>query len=332
MALLYGYGTGSTIESFRYDQVADLLNQIPNNTTNLIRAEDVRDSVFSLWERITDLSIIVASASSNDSTFMNPNPTTIAVGGITTGTTFPIPQTVQEMFNAILYPYTIPTISLFNNVTKEYGQSLATSFNWSVVKKSNSIISVNIDGSNITPITGNSQTGTRVVSGTYSSINLSTVNTIPMIVNDGISTTSTSATITWMNKIYWGNIDLSGLVYPNPDLTLNPSYATYVTSIVTSALVRALTGAGVGSGSELSTSKNKTYNGINGNGKYLIFAWPSSVSGSITPTFTVNGLPNTAFTNVRTAWSFTNTYGIITNYEVWVSNTAYNSATNIIVS
>ena len=351
MALLYGYGTGSNVESFRYDQVADLLNQIPNNTTNLVKAKDVRDSVFSLWERINDLSVIVASASTTPTTFMNPNPTTITVGGVSSGTTFPTPQTVQQMFNAILYPYTTPTISLsvvstISSTTpistqKEYGQSLLSVLYWTVTKRSNPIVSVVVNGVTISPITGNSQVDWRNVSGTYSSISgsfpVSTSNTFIMTVNDGTSNVATSATVTWMNRIYWGTIDLSGLTFPNPNLTLNPSYATFVTSAITSTLIRNLAtgvgaGAGVGTGSELSITKNKTYNQINGNGRYLIFAWPSSVSGATTPTFTVNGLPNTAFTRVNTAWAFTNQFNATTNYEVWVSNTAYNSAANIIVS
>lgn len=338
MALLYGYGTGSSVESFRYDQVADLLNQIPNNTTNLVKAKDVRDSVFSLWERINDLSVIVASASATPTTFMNPNPTTITVGGVSSGTTFPTPQTVQQMFNAILYPYTTPIISLTPNTIKEYGQSLTHNLTWSVTKRSNPILSVVVNGFTITTILPNQlfQTGTRNVSGTYSSISgsfpVSTTNNFLMTVNDGTTNTTTIATLTWMNRIYWGTIDLSGLAFPNPNLTLNPSYATFVTSAITSNLIKALNGAGVGTGSELSITKNKTYNQINANGKYLIFAWPSSVSGATTPTFTVNGLPNTAFTRVNTAWVFTNQFNATTNYEVWVSNTAYNSAANIIVS
>lgn len=343
MALLYGYGTGSNIESFRYDEVANLLNQIPNNTLNLVKASDVRDSVFSLWERINDLSVIVASASSTPTTFMNPDPTTITVGGVSSGTTFPTPQTVQQMFNAILYPYASPTISLsvvstINSITpistiKEYGQSLTSWLYWKVTKKSNPIVSVIVNGVTISPITGNSQTGWRNVSGTYSfPLPVSTFNSYVMQVNDGTTTTSTSTTVTWMNKIYWGSIDLSGLLFPNPNLTLNPSYTTYVTSAITSNLIKALNGAGVGSGSELSTTKNKTYTGMNANGRYLIFAWPSSVSGATTPTFTVNNLPNTAFTRVNTAWPFTNQFNVTTNYEVWISNTAYNSAANIIVS
>ena len=337
MALLYVYGTGSNTQSSRYNAIDDLLVNIPNNTTNYVTAEFVRDAVFSLWERVSDLSAIVASASAIPTTFMNPNPTTITVGGVTQGTTFPTPQTVQEMFNAILYPYATPVISLTPNIIKEYGQSLTHNLTWSVTKKSNPILNVVVDGFTIPTILPNVvfQTGTRNVIGTYSyPLQVSTTNNFLMTVNDGASNT-TGATITWLNKIYWGSIDLSGLpLYPNPNLTLNPGYVSQVSDLLTSSpgLILSLNGAGVLPGSALTTSKNRTYTGINGNGKYLIFAWPSSVAGATIPVFSVNNLPNTAFTRVKTAWAFTNIYGVTTNYEVWVSNTAYNSSTNIIIS
>ena len=337
MALLYVYGTGSNTQSSRYNAIDDLLVNIPNNTTNYVTAEFVRDAVFSLWERVSDLSVIVASASAIPTTFMNPNPTTITVGGVTQGTTFPTPKTVQEMFNAILYPYAAPVISLTPNIIKEYGQSLTHNLTWSVTKKSNPILSVVVDGFTIPTILPNVafQTGTRNVIGTYSyPLQVSTTNNFLMTVNDGTSNT-TGATITWLNKIYWGSIDLSGLpLYPNPNLTLNPGYVSQVSDLLTSSpgLILSLNGAGVSPGSALTTSKNRTYTGINGNGKYLIFAWPSSVAGATIPVFSVNNLPNTAFTRVKTAWAFTNIYGVTTNYEVWVSNTAYNSSTNIIIS
>jgi hypothetical protein len=331
MALLYVYGTGSTTQSSRYNAIDDLLVNIPNNTTNYVTAEFVRDAVFSLWERVSDLSAIVASASAIPTTFMNPDPTTITVGGISSGSTFPTPQTVQQMFNAILYPYAAPVISLLSSTTKEYGQSFTHNLTWSVTKKTNPILSVVVDGTTISSILPNVlfQTGTRNVLGTYSyPLPVSTTNNFLMTVNDGVPNT-TGASITWMNKIYWGSIDLSGLpLYPNPNLTLNPGYASQVSDLLTSSpgLILNLTGAGILPGSVLATSKNRTYPGINGNGKYLIFAWPSSVAGATTPTFTIGANPVSAFTRVKTAWPFTNTYGATTNYEVWISNTAYNSA------
>jgi hypothetical protein len=81
--------------------------------------------------------------------------------------------------------------------------------------------------------------------------------------------------------------------------------------------------------SELALTKTKIYEGMNGNGNHLVFAWPSVFSGSTTPTFYVNGLVNNAFTPIKTSYSFTNQYGVTSNYEIWVSNTKYNNSVNI---
>ena len=72
------------------------------------------------------------------------------------------------MFDKILYPYVTPVISLYSNVIREYGPNLSYTFNWSVIKKSYPIQTVVIDGFNILGITGNNQSGTRSVTGTYS--------------------------------------------------------------------------------------------------------------------------------------------------------------------
>ena len=90
-----------------------------------------------------------------------------------------------------------------------------------------------------------------------------------------------------------------------------------------------LSGAGVLPGYNLSTTKNIVLDGIAGNGQYLIFAWPTQVSGGLVPKFYVNGFLSTAFTRVRTISAFVNQYGFITNYEVWVSNTIQNSPLDI---
>jgi hypothetical protein len=82
----------------------------------------------------------------------------------------------------------------------------------------------------------------------------------------------------------------------------------------------------VGTGSELSTNLTKTYTNMNGNGNYLIFAFPSTFGN---PSFIVNGLSNNAFTKVKSNFLFTNQFGYITNYDVWISNTIQNSPLNI---
>ena len=321
MSFLYKYGTASNYESKRWSTVQNLLDQVKDNNANLIFANHVRDAVFTLWERISDVEIIAASASAISPYFQNPNPTTIGVGGIPEGTTFSTPHTVQQMFDALLYPYVSPILGLSTLLNKEYGQNLSSTLSWNVTKKSNTITSIVVDGQIFIP-TGDSQSGTKLVTGTWSTPAVYTTNTFTMVVGDGSTTTTTSTSFDWMNKIYWGSLDLTSI--SNPNLTVDPGLSTSIT--IDSSIVLGLTG------NILSKVKSKTYTNIDGAGGYLLFAWPSSVPSATSPTFTVNGLQSTGFTNLKTGWSFTNTYGIVTNYEVWISNTAQNSPLNIIIS
>ena len=319
--------TGGSSSANSYSTIQELLVKIPDNTANQIQAKDVRDSVFTLWERISGLS---ASIGSNDVTYNRTLPSTAAtIGGVPTGSTFS--GTVQDVLDRVFYPYAAPSVSLSvaSNNPREFGYTTRLTLNWSVTRNGNTpITTITVDGSGIIP-TGNSQTGSKYpVYGTYSvsTINSSTqqTNIFYMSASDGVSSPSTSATLYWQNKRYWGRVDLSSI--GNPNLTSNPGLASLVSTVTTDTIIKALTGAGANGqafGSELSTTKTKTYDGIDGNGWYLIFAWPSSVASSYTPSFSVNGLPNTAFTRVRTNSPLVNQYGITANYEVWVSNTTY---------
>ena len=327
MSFLYTYGTGSNYESKRWSVVQNLLDQVKDNNANLIYANHVRDAIFTLWERVSEVEIIAVSASTVSPYFQNPNPTTITVGGITQGSTFSTPHTVQQMFDALLYPYVSPVLGLSTLSNKEYGQSLNSTLSWNVTKKSNTITSIVVDGQIFTP-NGNNQSGTKLVTGTWSTPTVYTTNTFTMVVGDDSTTTTTSTSFDWMNKIYWGSLDLTSI--SNPNLTEEPLLATFIT--INSSIILGLTGSGVGTGNILAKIKDKTYTNINGSGEYLLFAWPSSVLNATTPVFTVNGLQNTGFTNLKTGWSFTNTWGVVTNYEVWISNTAQNSPLNIIIS
>ena len=332
MSILYTYGTGSSTESKRWSGVDDLLVQIPNNSSNLVRAKDVRDAVFTLWERVEETSIVAASAASASTTYMNSNITQISVGEISAGVSFSTPQTIQQMFDQLLYPYVGPTIGLNLLSNREYGSPTSVTLNWSVVKKSNTIQTITVGGFVQAP-TGNSQVGSQITNGTHSlTPGLSTVNTFIMSVYDGSTTVNTSTSLTWMNKMYWGKVNLSSLFVPNPNLTTSPGDAGLVTAFINSSTINGLNGAGVSPGQILTTTKSRTMNGINGAGDYLIFAWPSSVSGAYSPIFTVNGLQNTAFTKVKTNWIFTNAFGFTASYEVWVSNTQQNSPLNVTIS
>lgn len=319
-------GSGNpNINANYYYTVEELLTKLPNNTANLIQAKDVRDSVWTLWNRIEDIEFLISSIPSVY--FQNPDPTPIGVGGISAGTTFVDPTSMQDMWDKLLYPYISPAASLSGGGSREFGGLTDITLNWSVTKKSQPITSITVDGNPIVP-TGVDQSGSILSSGNHPNTPLlSYSNTFSMSVTDSDGTvTSNSTSITWLNRIYWGKINIPG----NPNLTLNPGLSSSIP--ITSNTLTSLDGAGVGSGSSLSSSKTKSYDNINGGGDYLIFAWPSGVTGYDVPVFKVNGFLNTAFTNVKTSWLFTNQFGYDNNYEVWISNTLQNAPLFIEIS
>ena len=310
--------------------VYDLLSVLPDNAANLIDAKDVRDSVWTLWNRLEDVQIIASASSVASNDYIRASAMQVAVGGAAIGTTFS--GTIQDALDKILYPYVSQSNSISaSNSSRQFGSSTAVTLSWTVTKNSNSIVSITVDGTSVSP-TGNTQTGTKSTSATHSlvPITVSEVQTYTFSTSDSTTTKNTNTTVTWMNKRYWGFIDLSTCTPANPDLTLSPGDAAAVGAFITDTKVKALTGAGVGTGNELATSLSKTLSNMNGAGKYLCFAWPTLFG---TPTFVVGGLSNTAFTKVRTNSIFSSEYGFTgVRYDVWISNTAYNSATTVIIS
>ena len=68
------YNTGNTIYDSNggnqnviadYAYISDLLSNIPDNNTNLIDAKDVRDAVWTLWNRIEDINTGLSSSGIN---------------------------------------------------------------------------------------------------------------------------------------------------------------------------------------------------------------------------------------------------------------------------
>jgi hypothetical protein len=84
----YTYSTpGTATYSVTFDTLDQMMAVFPDNNANLIAASDVRDAVLTLYWQTQDLG---ASFSATASAFYytNLSPSTIAVGGISTGTTF----------------------------------------------------------------------------------------------------------------------------------------------------------------------------------------------------------------------------------------------------
>jgi hypothetical protein len=326
MPIIGTVGTGSTTESNKWTDLNELLVQLPDNTGNLIDPKDIRDSVYTLWERIEDVDLIASSASSASAFFQNSDPMLISVGGFATGSTFPTSTTMQDMWNQLLYPYIPPGVNITGGNIREFGSNPAVTLNWSVIKKSEDIQSIIVNGlpQSGAPFTTN-QSGFQ---NTFATPNVNTTFTIT--VNDGTQIVNDTTTVTWQNKRYWGRVNLTSL--GNPNLTINPGAVSSIIPLLNNSVIQGLNGAGVGSGNELSTDINKTYTGIDGAGQYLVFAWPSSFTNSQTPQFIVNGQINTAFIRIRNNSPFVNQWGYTTNYEVWISNTLQNSPLNIIIS
>lgn len=335
--ILATYSPGTPLESRQFTTVDDLLVQVPDNTAGAIQAADIRDSIFTLWQRIDSVSASASSVGSVSVDYIRSasSTNTSAIGGITPGSTFS--GTIQDALDRIFYPYVGPGGSLTAWSTREFGDTGGYSFNlsWSVTVNSSPLTSIVVAGVSkpLSPLSGvQSVTSTHSSSNPPSSTGVS--QTYTMTIGDGTSTTTRNHTVSWRNRIYWGRLDCTTL--GNPDLSSNPGSASNIGSLVDSTVIRNLNGAnanGAAFGSELSLTKSKTYTGINGSGNYLIFAWPSNMSSAYTPSFSVNGLPVSSFSRVKTNWSFTNQFGFSgSDYEVWVSNTQQNSPLNVVIT
>jgi hypothetical protein len=338
------YGTSSSpTYSVTFSGLDPLLNSLEDNFGNEITARNIRDAAFTLWDRIDGIDALISgittssaagTASATSIFYDNPNPSTITVGGIPLGTTFSH-RTIKQMFDDLLYPYTPPilSVSIGSNISipgasREFGATTSVIFNWTVSPRSQDVNIINsippaLPGQTTIIYTGPFSTSVSHTNNFVAVQNVTSIFSINAI--DSTSNYNASAYVNWYNRLYWGKIDLSS--YGNPNFTLNPGAASSI--VITSAIILGLSGAGIGSGNELSSGLSKSYNGINGGGQYLLFAWPTSFG---TPSFSVNGLPNTAFTKLKSGFTFTNFYGYQNSYDVWISNTLQGSPLNVTIS
>jgi hypothetical protein len=317
--MIIGTYSGGSASAYEYTTFPELLNQIPDNTGNLIEAINVRNSVYTLWQRVSQVQTVASQSASASTTYTNANPTPYTIGGILAGSTFSA-KTMTEMWDALLYPYIPPSASLSGGNTREFGSSNAVTLNWSATKGNKNVTAITVcvgrvDQESITLTTINSTGNQSSIKSSNSTSNINT--TFFMTVTDipnGSSTVSAQTTVSWSAAVYWGR---------------TTSFALPSMSIVGSQPAWA-DGAGVGSGKNLSGSRAANYNGINGNSQYLVFAWPSSYG---TPTFTVNGQPFTSVSKIGNGVSHTNMHGYTSNYDVWITDTTQaNVLTSFIIS
>jgi hypothetical protein len=286
---------------------------------SVLEPKDLRDSNWTLWNKIEDVQIL-ASQSYNGFLYERMDPTLISVGGLLVGSTFS--GVLSDVLDRLLYPYVAPVNLLtISDSNREFGDDLSVDLNWSVVRKSNDIEEIVVSDVIIT-ISGGDQNGIETITSTHS-LNPGIIETISYTMSsyDGISTITSSVSLNWMNRIYWGTVDLSSI--DNPDLTLSPSLSVDVSDYIDSSIILGL------NNSILSTTMSATYKNFGGDGKYLCFAWPEIFG---TPSFLVNNLVNSAFTKIKSNFPLINQYGFDgVNYGVWISNIEYNSPVDIII-
>ena len=363
------YGNQNVVADYRF--ITDLLDNIPDNTANLIDAKDVRDAVWTLWNRLDDVVLGLSSSGINvygtssgtfsaDTTYNRTRTSSsLAIGGVPTGSTFS--GSIQDVLDRIFYPYTAPTCLLSGGDTRQFGSSTAVTLNFTINKNEKPIntASMQLLGSVtqlITPlpsvVTQNNTLpatfGPSTLSTTPASVvtyathsttpsSASVTNTYTFYVGDGSSTANASTSVVWMNRMYYGTINLSTLPSnANPDLNVRPDGSNsgqvatsilQIASFITDSIIRTSTTTSIRPivNRPLTTTKALSLTDFPAAGNYLFFAWPTIFG---TPIFKVNGLTNTSFTKVKSNFVFTNEVGFSgVNYDVWISNTSYGTST-----
>jgi hypothetical protein len=291
--------TGGSSSANEYSTIQELLYKMPDNTANLIQAKDVRDSVYTLWERISDVQTVASQSASASVIYTNSTPTPNTIGGITSGSTF-TNQTMKQMWDALLYPYIPPSASLTGGVTREYGDSNLVSLTWTATKGSENLTSIIVPISTpVVPTNVSVQSSTVIVSSTQN-VNTTFTMTISDVPN-GSSTISDTESFLWINRRYWGTL-------PTGHALVSVSSAPF-----THANISSLS-------SELSNGYTQTRT-ITTNFDYVVFIFPhNSVDFSTNPPhISIGGFGNNNWVKTRSNVQFTNQYSYTgTNYDVWV--------------
>lgn len=312
---------GSATYAQTLSGIEGMLNVLPNNSANEIEAQDVRDVVYTLYDQIVGLS---NSFSQFDITYTNSEPVPVALGGINRLSTFDS-VSIQGMFDQLLYPYVPPVLSISitspSNGKLEFGDNVNTVTLRTIVEAKR----YDINLTTLTRPAGNDPTVLSLFTPTkYTTSDVTTPGNIPLLnttttftlnVDDGTQTTTKSTDLTWSLRRYWGTLPVG---HP----LVGASSSTFSHSDLTSL------------SSDLSSSYVQTRTITRTTSDYVVFIWPNnSVNLSTTPPkVSVGGFGVNAFTKTRDNIAFTNQYGYVSNYDVWVLNTQANDSLIYIIS
>lgn len=269
------------------------------------------------------------SGSGGGGVFVNPNPTTITVGGIPSGTTFPLPQTLQQMFDRLLYPYQAPaftSLAITGYASPlEVGATIPTNvtFTWSTSNSGN----VQPNTVDLLDVTG----AYTIASG---------------LANDGSEAVTLAAPVqlvlagSYQFRVQATNTQLASF---NRTLTMEWRWrlfaGTNAAPTITGPQIGALTV------SALPTGYAGTYATPAGGYKYI--CWANAAGGQINSVkdqltgFDVpmaSVLDDPAYSNVDGGGfsyalvSYTNVFGVTTNYRVYRTKNSLGGAVTLVVT
>ena len=245
-------------------------------------------------------------------TYSNANPTPNTVGGIPAGSTFSN-QTMQQMWDALLYPYQNPAFTSFLMVGQstylEVGDTITggmKTWNWTTSNSGNVQINT-IQASDITfggvlfsnsPNDGteNASIGGAITKNTQDSHSFRITGR-----NTNAANFSRDFTVNWNFRLYWG------------ETTTTPLTETDIEALRVSLLTNTAA---------------RTYAFQGGGYKYICYPSSFSALTTFTDVDTGFGVP---FEPIYTV-SVTNSFGVTTNYNVQRSTNIMGSAINISAS
>ena len=327
------YSTPGTLTySVSYPNLDAMMSDLKDNTSGSIHAIQLRNSVLTLWDRNGS----GGSASIDTINYISNTASTATIGGLPIGTNFSTGLSLQQIFDAMFHPYVAPTITRlslgtsivgnwYNTLYLENGSNLYNNIyiNWNINQGSVNLIGIpglpnNIQQSGfISYNTFGSPTKVYNLLATQSGIitvasQSNSTQYINLSVYDGVNTIVATTSVIFLNKFYWGNFATNPATYSftNTDISTLNGASVSLTGIDGS----------IGNGNILTNTKTQTLNGINGAGKYLVFAFPTSFG---TPVFVTNGLVNTAFSYTNSV--YTNVNSVTQSYSIWYSNTIQTS-------
>ncbi len=257
----------------------------------------------------------VTSGLPGGETYTNAAPTPVTIGGIDAGSTF-VTQTMQQMWDALLYPYQDPTFSAFSisgqAATLEVGDSIpaAVTFVWGTTNPAN-IVPNSLDIRDVTGAvdlaTGLADDGTEALvmggpvqllaQGSYVFRIRGTDTDVPAKLFNR------NATYNWYWRFYWG---------------------TTATVPLVEAGIEALASNG------LYGTIGRTYSFAASPAQYKYICYPAALGALTSFTDTGTGL-NVPF-EVPYTVNVTNTFAQTTSYNVYRSTNMLGGAMDIAVS